>query len=406
MSDHTGQLPSIEAAELWRAVLAEYPTGVALVSAVLPDGEPTGLIVGSFVAISQDPPLIGYFGDDSSQTFRPFVDADRFAVSIFSDRHDGLLRSFIRKDEGRFDQPGLTSTPGGLIRLDDPVAWFEARRESVQRFGDHRLVVGSVEAFGVGSTDAGSPLLYRRGGFGAFAIPSDSVDARLVQERLAGAQAAAELLAPVAERIGRDIAVTTLIGESVVIIGVVPPVSTAADGQTGRLAEPRRLRSIGTWFPFAAPAEPLFAAWASDRTRSFWIERARHLVGSVDRRGVESQLAAIRERGYSVSVDEELTSRFFGMIADPTSQRESYAQVWSEYAAHTIESVTSKMPLDDIAAIQVPVFDGNENVVFVLTIAGIGPFVDADALDRLAATIVDAAHEVSELIARTARGRN
>lgn len=393
---------SIESSELWRAVLAEYPTGVALVTANLADGEPAGMIVGSFTAISQDPPLIGYFGDDSSSTFRSIEVAGRFAVSVLSDTDDALLRSFIRKDEGRFEQSGLTRTANGLLRVEDAVAWFEARTESVQRIGDHQLVVGHVDEFGVGSPDAGSPLLYRRGGFGAFAIPADALDARLVGERVATAQIAAEVLLPLVDRVGGDIAITASVGESVVVVGLVSR-APAERARSNLQPTSGPMRAIGIWLPFAAPVEPLFAAWAPERTRSFWIERARHLVGSVDRRGVEAQLAAIRERGYSVSVDAELTSRFFNVIADPKAQRESYAQMWSEYASRTIESVSSDLPLSDIAAVQVPVFNADGQVALVLTVSDVGPFPDPAALDAFADDLLAAANRVAEAIREISR---
>jgi flavin reductase (DIM6/NTAB) family NADH-FMN oxidoreductase RutF len=391
---------TIEATEWWRAVLAECPTGVALLSALLPDGQPTAMVIGSFMAISQDPPLIGYFGDDTSETFRSLVDSDRFVVSVLGEEQDALLRSFIRKDEHRFEQPGLIRTASGLLRVDDPVAWFEARTESVERHGDHRLVVGRVQDFGVGSAAAGSPVLYRRGGFGAFAIPADAVDARTVGDRLGAARSATISLEPVARLIERDIAITAMVGESVVVVGMVlcaPP---------GGAAEPNATSAIGISLPFTAPIEPLFAAWASDRIRTLWIERARHLVGAVDRRRIEAQLEMIRDRGYSVSVDRDLSARFLGLVTDPDTESESYARMWSEYASRMIESATSSLPLSDIAAMQVPVFDENNDVALVLTVSEIGPFADDAELNAYARTLLDAAKVASSALSHHPRGRS
>ncbi|MBW4095904.1 MAG: hypothetical protein HIU81_11330 [Acidobacteria bacterium] len=366
---------------------------MALLSAQLPDGSPTAMVIGSFVAISQDPPLIGYFGDDASATFRSLADSQNFVVSVLGEEHDALLRSFIRKDENRLEQVGLVRMASGLLRVEEPVAWFEARMTSVQRYGDHRLVVGQVEDFGVATATAGSPLLYRRGGFGAFAIPTDRIDVRNIGDRLSAAQAVSVMLEPVAHRIGRDIAITAMVGESIVVVGM----TLCAHGE---LAEQSAPSAIGISLPFAAPVEPLFAAWASDRTKTLWIERARHLVGVVDRRGVSAQLEAIRERGYAVSVDRDLSARFIGLIADPDVENESYAQMWSDYASRTIESATSPLPLGDIAAIQVPVFDADGSVTLALTISGIGPFSHDADLESLAQTLVEAANLASTTLSR------
>ncbi|MCR2783261.1 MULTISPECIES: flavin reductase family protein [unclassified Microbacterium] len=388
----------VERTEWWKAVLGEYPTAVSLITALGPTGEPVGMIVGSFVAVSQDPPLIGFFGDDSSASFAKVVDADRFAVSVLGERQDDILRSFIRKEAERFEQPGLIRTAHGIPRLDDAVAWFEARTERVERFGDHRFVVGRVEKFGVGTRDAGDPLLYRRGGFGAFAIPADAVDARLVGDRLAAARAASDALTSVADRIGRDIAITTLVGESVVVLAIVPA-SVGVAGRDELEAKERRVRSIGVSLPFAAPIEPVFAAWAAQRDRSLWIERARHLVGAVDRRSVEAQLAAIRERGFGISVDRDLTDRFYSMLTDPAAERDSYAKVWSEYASRTIENITPGLAADDIAAVQVPVFDGAGEVVLVLTVSDLEPGSGGRSLDDLAQALVTAGRTLSAQLA-------
>lgn len=400
-----GAKTDLESTEWWKAVLGEYPTAVSLVTALDPDGQPVGMIVGSFTAISQDPPLIGFFGDDASSTFQRLAGAERWAVSVLGEHQDDVLRAFIRKDAERFDRPDIVFTAHGVPRLADAVAWFEARTTQVDRHGDHRLVVGEVERFGVGTERAGSPFIYRRGGFGAFAVPSDRVDARLVGNRLAAAQAASEQLAVVADRIGRDIAIATMVGESVVVLAIVPTSAGSSSIAELDASEERRMRSIGISLPFAAPVEPLFAAWAPERIRSLWIERARHLVGGVDRRSVERQLAAIRERGYNVSVDTGFTERFYGLITDRTAERESYARMWSEYAARTIESNDPALSLGDIAAVQVPVFDQSGEVVLALTVSELA-FGSSTELDEFAQQLIAAADALPEPIARPPRGRS
>ena len=394
---------AIEKEEWWRAVIGEYPTGVSLVTAALPGGEPVAMIVGSFVAISQDPPLIGFFGDDASSSFRALAGAERFAVSVLGDSHDGLVRSFIRKDANRFDDPRLVRDVNGLVRLADAVAWFEARTETIQRFGDHQLVVGLVEDFNVGTDQPDAPMVYRRGGFGAFAVPMDPFDARVVGQRLSAAHAVAAELSEAADRIGRDVAITTLVGDSIVLLAVVPAAADAPAPATGAEADPRSLRASGITIPFAAPIEPLFAAWAPERTQSLWIERARHLVGAVDRKRVQAQLAAIRERGYAVSVDRDLTRRFYGLISAPRASRESYARVWSEYASRTIVSNDASLPVGDIAAIQVPVLDESGDVVLNLTVADLEPLTSSESLDRLASELLESAGVLSSALARGAR---
>ncbi len=46
--------------ERFREVMAHLPTAVAVVAGLV-DGEPKGLSVGTFVPVSRDPPLGGFF---------------------------------------------------------------------------------------------------------------------------------------------------------------------------------------------------------------------------------------------------------------------------------------------------------------------------------------------------------
>lgn len=53
MGERAEQDSALQNDEWWRAVLGEYPTGIALVTATRAGGPPVGMIVGSFLAISQ-----------------------------------------------------------------------------------------------------------------------------------------------------------------------------------------------------------------------------------------------------------------------------------------------------------------------------------------------------------------
>ena len=129
-------------------------------------------------------------------------------------------------------------------------------------------------------------------------------------------------------------------------------------------------------------------------------------MGAVDRRRVGAQLEAIRERGYAVSVDRDLSARFIGLITDREVESESYSRMWSDYASRTIESATSRLPLSDIAAIQVPVFDEDGGVALALTVSDVGPFADEDDLDRFARTLREAAAVASTAVARRPLGHS
>ena len=58
----------------FREVLGQYPTGVAVVTAIAADGRPVGMTVGSFTSVSLDPPLVACMPDRSSSTWADIRD--------------------------------------------------------------------------------------------------------------------------------------------------------------------------------------------------------------------------------------------------------------------------------------------------------------------------------------------
>ena len=68
----------------YRAVLGNYPTGVAVVTAMGGGGEPIGMVVGSFTSVSLDPPLVAFLPDRSSSTFPAIREAGAFCVNVLA----------------------------------------------------------------------------------------------------------------------------------------------------------------------------------------------------------------------------------------------------------------------------------------------------------------------------------
>ena len=64
----------------FRRVLGHYPTGVCVVTAILPDGRPEGMVVGSFTSASLDPPLVAFFPDKRSNTWTHLAAAERLSL--------------------------------------------------------------------------------------------------------------------------------------------------------------------------------------------------------------------------------------------------------------------------------------------------------------------------------------
>ena len=151
----------------FRAVLSNYPTGVAVITAMRADGEPVGMVVGSFTSVSLDPPLVGFLPDRGSKTWPAIAEAGHFAVNVLASDQTDLCRRLAGKDPDRFAGVDYTVSPHGLPVLPGVLAAIECRIHAVSDAGDHFFVTGRV--LGMEAGRAADPMLFFRGRYGGFA---------------------------------------------------------------------------------------------------------------------------------------------------------------------------------------------------------------------------------------------
>ena len=75
----------------FRQVLGEHPTGVSVVTGIDPDGNPAGLVVGSFSSVSLDPPLVSFFTGKSSTSWPKIKPSRHFCVNVLAHDQGGRL---------------------------------------------------------------------------------------------------------------------------------------------------------------------------------------------------------------------------------------------------------------------------------------------------------------------------
>jgi flavin reductase (DIM6/NTAB) family NADH-FMN oxidoreductase RutF len=127
-----------------RGALGGFATGVTIVSCRQPDGEPVGLTVNSFSALSLDPPLVLWSLRLASPSVAAFDAASHFAVHVLAEGQVELSRRFASPGVAKFEQGLWHSGLGEVPLLAGCVASFECERVSHQTAGDHRLYIGRV----------------------------------------------------------------------------------------------------------------------------------------------------------------------------------------------------------------------------------------------------------------------
>lgn len=145
----------------FRRVLGQVPTPVTVVTAMTQDG-PTGLVVGSFVSVSLNPPLVGIFIDRSSMSWPAIRRTGSFTVNVLAHDQQDLCERFARSGGGnKFGGMTWNESTLGHPLLPGVVTWIDCRLRHDQQVGDHYFVVGRV--LDLSDADGTSPLVFHRG---------------------------------------------------------------------------------------------------------------------------------------------------------------------------------------------------------------------------------------------------
>ncbi len=151
----------------FRQVLGHFPTGVTVVTAAGAE-RPVGVAIGSFVSISLDPPLVGFFLGTESGSWPPIEESGHFCVNVLTSDQMELCGVMASKSDTKFEGVATTPAPGsGAPVLPGIHAMIDCRIDSVVQTGDHNLIIGRVLSLEVADPDA-SPMVFYKGQYGSF----------------------------------------------------------------------------------------------------------------------------------------------------------------------------------------------------------------------------------------------
>jgi flavin reductase (DIM6/NTAB) family NADH-FMN oxidoreductase RutF len=154
--------------ETFRRVMSAFPTGVTIVTTLGPDGEPRGLTMQAFLAVSTEPPLVVVSLDATSRTLDALERHGAFVVNFLAAGREYLSNRFASKAEDKFaDVNWRPATParGAPVLVDDIVAHTDCVVTQKIAAGDHRLFLAAVED---GETTDRTPLMYFRRAYSAW----------------------------------------------------------------------------------------------------------------------------------------------------------------------------------------------------------------------------------------------
>ncbi len=147
----------------FRQLCGHFATGVVVITAVGPDGQPAGMTANSFASVSLQPPLVSVNVDHGADFHPVMLQAEGFVFNILEIHQEALSRRFAANLPRRFDGVGYRQDERGFVLLDGAMARIHCVPHSRFEAGDHTIFVGRVVGGGV--TPGGKPLLYYRGGY-------------------------------------------------------------------------------------------------------------------------------------------------------------------------------------------------------------------------------------------------
>ncbi|HTW11645.1 MAG TPA: flavin reductase family protein [Solirubrobacteraceae bacterium] len=136
--------PSASQSDHFRNVLGRLPTGVVVVTGGDPE-HPSGLVCGSFMSVSLEPPLVAVCPAKSSTSWPAIAASGKFCANVLGEHQEDLARRFAISGGDKFAGLDWKAAPGsGAPLLDGVAAWIDCRIHQQIEAGDHWLILGEV----------------------------------------------------------------------------------------------------------------------------------------------------------------------------------------------------------------------------------------------------------------------
>ncbi|WOP17509.1 flavin reductase family protein [Raineyella sp. LH-20] len=127
----------------FRAVFRRHAGGVAVVTAIGPDG-PRGFTATSVVSVSVEPPYFAFSVNASSSSRAVIEAADSVVVNLLAAGQADVAARFAAPAQDRFAGIATETLPGGDVVLTGAVGWVQGRIEQRIDIAGSLLVVVRV----------------------------------------------------------------------------------------------------------------------------------------------------------------------------------------------------------------------------------------------------------------------
>ncbi|GAA3274637.1 flavin reductase family protein [Streptomyces lavendulae] len=156
-----------------RRLMAGFPTGVSIVTALAPDGTPWGMTCTSLCSVALDPPTLLVCLRAGSPTLGAILDSGSLSVNLLHQRARSTSELFGSGAPGRFERvPWVPAQNGGPHLIEAAHTIADCTVTADQVVGDHAVVMARVTL--VTSLCRPVPLLYGMRRYGSWAEDAEN----------------------------------------------------------------------------------------------------------------------------------------------------------------------------------------------------------------------------------------
>ena len=148
--------------QFFRQVMSQVPTTVTVVTAMVDDA-PVAMVIGSFVSVSLDPPLAGFFCTTGSYSWEQLKKANVLGVNVLGEHQVDVSNACMRDLTERFDGLDWDITDGAP-RIADTCAWMTLTEHQILPAGDHEFGLYNVTSMDI-PEEPNPPVIFYGGGY-------------------------------------------------------------------------------------------------------------------------------------------------------------------------------------------------------------------------------------------------
>ncbi|MCU4571647.1 MULTISPECIES: flavin reductase family protein [Acinetobacter] len=147
----------------WRDTMANFASGVTIITSLDELGNAVGSTVSAFSSLSLDPMLLLVCLDNRSRTLGHIQRQENFAVNILSKDQKEMAFLCGSKSNDKFDCIEYVLGQYGLPLLKNTCVSIECELTAIHDGGDHKILIG--KPLSLLQTDMQLPLIFHKGQF-------------------------------------------------------------------------------------------------------------------------------------------------------------------------------------------------------------------------------------------------